>query len=160
MKGNKLLLIVIIVLVLVIAGGGVFAFMMFKSMTKAPESPIKEETDVFVLGAVAGAEGGAEPITFINNVYLSKKIVKISLEIQLTTKGLDSKIAAVYPEEAAAKMVEIKDVINTIISSKTEEQLNGADNKEALKADLKTGIEHIVGEGRVVRINFTEFIMQ
>lgn len=163
MKGNKLLLMVIIVLVVVIAGGGIFAFMMLKSMTKDVESPIKAETEVFVLGSVVSskeAAGAVEPLTFINNIYLSKKIIKISMEVQMTTKGLGKKVAAVYPEDAKAKMVEIKDIINMIISSKTEEQLGSADGKEKLKIDLKNGIEEIVGKSRVVRINFVEFIMQ
>jgi len=165
MKGHKLLLIVIIVLVVVIAGGGIFAFTMLKGMTKDVESPIKAETDTFVLGTVAasGGHGGAaepEPLTFINNIYLSKKIVKISMEVQMTTKGLGKKVAAVYPEEAKGKMVEIKDIINMIISSKTEEQLGSAEGKDKLKADIKKGIEEVVGKDRVVRINFVEFIMQ
>ena len=163
MKGNKLLLIVIIVLIVVIAGGGIFAFMMLKSMNKDVESPIKAETEVFVLGSAASskeAAGEVEPLTFINNIYLSKKIIKISMEVQMTTNGLGKKVAAAYPAEAKEKMVEIKDAINMIISSKTEEQLGSADGKEKLKIDLKNGIEEIVGKSRVVRINFVEFIMQ
>ena len=165
MKGNKLLLIVIIVLVVVIAGGGIFAFMMLKGMTKEAESPIKAETEIFALGTVvsSGGHGGdaePEPLTFINNIYLSKKIIKISMEVQMTTKDLGKKVAAAYPAEAKAKMVEIKDIINMIISSKTEEQLGSADGKEKLKEDLKHGIEEVVGKNRVVRINFVEFIMQ
>ena len=165
MKGNKLLFMVIIVLVVVIAGGGIFAFMMLKSMTKDVESPIKHETEIFTLGTVAssGGHGGAaepEPLTFINNIYLSKKIIKISMEVQMTTKDLGKKVAAAYPADAKTKMVEIKDIINMIISSKTEEQLGSAVGKEKLKEDLKHGIEEVVGKNRVVRINFVEFIMQ
>lgn len=166
MKGNKLLLIVIIVLVVVIAGGGIFAFMMLKSLNKEAESPIKEETEIFALGTLPSAGGGhggaaePEPLTFVNNIYLSKKIVKISMEVQLTTKGLGKKVAAAYPAEAKTKMVELKDIINMIISSKTEEQLGSAEGKVKLKEDLKHGIEEIVGKNHVVRINFIEFIMQ
>ena len=167
MKGNKLLLIVIIVLILIIVGGGVFAFMTLKSMTKEPESPIEAEHDVFIMGVVAsagGAHGGGaaepEPLTFINNIYLSKKIVKISMEVQCTTKDLAKKVAEAYPADVKSKMVEIKDIIGAVISSKTEEQLGSAEGKEKLKEDLKKGIEKIIGEGRVVRINFVEFLMQ
>lgn len=165
MKGNKLLLIVIIVLVLIIVGGGVFAFMTLKSMTKEPESPIKVETDVFKLGSVpsTGGEGEAAepaPLTYINNIYLSKKIVKISMVVELTTKGLDKKVAEVYPAEAKEKMSEINHIINMTISSKTEEQLGSTEGKELLIADLKEGIEEVVGKDRVVKINFVEFLMQ
>lgn len=167
MKGNKLLLIIIITLVLVIVGGGVFAFMMFKSMTKEPESPIKAEEGVFELGTVAAAGGHGEgaaaeaaPLTYINNIYMSKKIVKISMVVEVTTKDLPKKIAEAYPAEAKSKMSEINDIINMIISSKTEEQLSGTEAVEKLKAELKHGIEEVIGENRVVRINFVEMIKQ
>lgn len=165
MKGNKLLLIIIIVLVLIIAGGGVFAFMMFKSMTKEPESPIKVEEGMFELGSVpsTGGEGGgaeAAPLTYINNIYMSKKIVKISMVVEVTSKDLPKKIAAAYPAEAKAKMSEINDIINMIISSKTEEQLSGTEMVEKLKEELKHGIEEVIGKDRVVRINFVEMIKQ
>lgn len=168
MKGNKLLLIIIIVLVLIIAGGGVFAFMMFKSMTKEPESPIRSEEGVFELGSVPSTGGGhgeggaaeAAPLTYINNIYMSKKIIKLSMVVECTTKGLPKKIAEVYPAEAKAKMSEINDTINMIVSSKTEEQLSGAEAMEKLKEEIKEGIEEVIGKGRVVRINFVEMIKQ
>jgi len=165
MKGNKLLLIIIIVLVLVIVGGGVFAFMMVKSMTKEPESPIKVEEGVFELGSVpsTGGEGGAAeaaPLVYINNIYMSKKIVKISMVVEVTSKDLPKKIAAAYPAEAKGKMSEINDIINMIISSKTEEQLSGTEAVEKLKTELKHGIEEVIGKDRVVRINFVEMIKQ
>ena len=106
-------------------------------------------------------------------VNLTDKSATRYLKVQMTLEFLDHKLkeapkgAAIkaQQEEFAADMEPhqaiIDDALNTILSSKTSQDLLKPNGKEALKSELKEAINHALHDREeVVNVYFTTFIIQ
>jgi flagellar protein FliL len=66
---------------------------------------------------------------------------------------------AEFQTEVTAKMPIIDDVIITLISTKTFDQLYTADGKEKLRSELIHGLNERLEELKIIQIYFTEFVI-
>ncbi len=143
-KGKKLILIVI-VLLLVIGGAGGYLFM--KKKGGAKEEEVKKE------------EAISEKITldlapFIVNLLNSKrnKFLKVTMTLELSDE---------YAlEKAKASIPEIRDVIITLLTSKSADELIMPEGKLQLKDDIAMRLNQILGKHSVKKVYLTEFVMQ
>lgn len=63
-------------------------------------------------------------------------------------------------EEVDKRMPQIKDIVISTLSSKTSIQLADAENREALKQELKDKVNAILNRGQLARVYFTSFAIQ
>lgn len=147
-KKGKKLLIIIIALVVLLAGGATAYFFVFKGGggEKKEASAKKESKDV------TGVNFSFEP--FVVNLMDSggTKYLKVSIQIELA----DAKLI----EKAKARTPQLRDAIITLLSMKTSEELITSEGKIILKDEIKQRANQILGEGTVLNVYLTDFVMQ
>lgn len=168
--GSKKKLFIIIgaaVLVLVIAG--VVVFMMMGKGDKK-----KEGADAH--GAPAAAEGGhgAAPAAdghggaagaagastvfpldpFIVNIYDGQELryLKVKVELEMANPTIKA--------ELDGRLAAIRDAILVVLTAKTLQEIQDAQGKNQLREEILTAISKIVAQGKVVKIYFTDFVVQ
>jgi len=142
MKRNIVLIAIIILLLLVIISG-IIIYMLINSQPKdAVEGPRKIDKNLIM--ATVGD-------SFVNNVKDSKKICKITLKIEINKE---------LAELVANRESEIRDKINAIVRSKTEEDLAGQEGQIKLQKEILAAVQRILNSKDVVNVYFDEFIVQ
>jgi flagellar FliL protein len=63
-------------------------------------------------------------------------------------------------EKAKNKTPQLRDAIITLITNKTSEDLITAEGKIILKDEIKQRANQILGEGTVLNVYLTDFVMQ
>lgn len=140
-KKSKLPIIIIAVLVLVLLGGAGFGYYYIQNIKKESK-PAVVPTE-YALGeflANLADEGG-------------KKYLKVN--IVLTYDGTNKKLA----EELAKKQNDLKDATLSVLRSKKSTDLT-VKGSEDLKVELITRYGTILQDGKVIKIVFTNFLMQ
>jgi flagellar basal body-associated protein FliL len=107
------------------------------------EEPIKIDKDMTMVAI------GEEP--FVNNVKDSKKICKVTLKVETNKETA---------ELIEYRSAEIRDKINALIRSKTEEDLAGREGQEKLQKEIVAIIQKIIKTEEVKNVFFEEFIVQ
>lgn len=154
---NKVLLIVIAVLLLLLLGVG--GFIMFGGngdqekaegekgkVEKAVE--VEEVQDPLKLGEIVAFE------PFIVNLSGEggKRFLKVTMQVEMNKKKL--------AEEVNNKMPQMKDMIITVLASKTVDELLTIEGKFKLKEQLLTRINSNLKTGVVKNVYFVEFVIQ
>ncbi len=150
-KVTKLLMLLLPILV--IAAGGIY-FMMFQN-NKQPAT-INE--------AIATADlAGEQPIsgiivdldTFTINLADpgASKFLKMTLSFEVTS----SKKAV---DEVNANMPKIRDIVITVVSSRTYDEIRTERGQTIFKNDIKTRVNAFLKQGRVINIYKNEFVAQ
>ncbi|MGA1861839.1 flagellar basal body-associated FliL family protein [Deferribacter thermophilus] len=151
-KKSKLLLIIIILVVLLVVGGGAAYFFVLKPKADnqaAEEASKKKEVK---------AEPTIGPLysldTFIVNLADpgGTRYLKVTMQLELDGEKVQ--------EEMDKRKPQIRDVILTVLSSKTYAEVSTAQGKLALKQELIRRINLILTSGTVKNIYFTEFVAQ
>lgn len=95
---------------------------------------------------------GFDPII----VNLADTEIPRYLKIRIELEGYSPK-----PEEEIDKRIpQIKDAIITVLSSKTFKEIYDREGKKRLKEELLQRVEQLLGEHRIKKIYFTEFVIQ
>lgn len=153
-KKSKLKWIIMILLVLLLGGGlGAAYFMGF--------------LDSFI-GQGGGAEGGkpgqtqaqvqakpsAKLAPLLVNLYdpLGRRYVKVDIELEL--------ISPEVAKEVEAQNARIRDALITLLSSKTYQELSTNEGKHILRNEILDRINQILNGPKVVRVFFTDFVIQ
>lgn len=157
--GQKPILFIALAVInmLVVAGVG---FMLWKSKQKEAEKPTidhviqgehdaqkKEEATVEnIIGKVIPLE------TFTVNLAGTKgrKILKVSMELEV--KGDD------IMAELDKRKAQVRDIIITILSSKTYEEVSTPSGKEEIRVQLKDNLNSFLNKGKIENVFFTEFV--
>ncbi len=145
---NPILLVIVAVVVLALAGGGFFFLTMTKKSEEAPkEEEVKQEKkdpgifyqfeDPFIVNL---AEVNAERYLKVNPVF------EVDKEEVL--------------EEINKKLPEIKDILITIFSSKSLDDVMPLAGKDRLKQEIMDKVNEILSQGKVVGVYFSEFVIQ
>jgi flagellar FliL protein len=106
-------------------------------------------------GAAAAGAGGMRPLDpFLANLAdeTSSRYLKMSLQVEF-----------VDPEPPAAfdaRLPQIRDVILTLVTSKTFAEIRTPEGKERLREDVIDRINHVLAQDAVKSVYFTEFIVQ
>ncbi|MFP4070712.1 MAG: flagellar basal body-associated protein FliL [Desulfovibrionales bacterium] len=141
--------IVITVVLLLLAAGGYFGYATFIATGE------ENATD-------SGGENVTEPLQsrtvslqpFVVNLAdpLGRRYLKVSMDLELA----DEKSM----QEATRAMPKIKDSLLLLLSSKSYSNLAKMEDKLRLKQEIVERVGHIIGQGKVVDIYFTEFVIQ
>jgi len=163
----KLIIILVVVLILLIGGGLGAYFMFFKSKGNAHEGAATEEkaqekdkkggndkkdkkekksgkeaSIVYSMGAII--------------VNLADQGVQRYLKVQVAVELDNPKLE----EEIKKREPQIKDIVISVLSSKTVSDINTPQGKIALKQEIIKRANMVLTEGEITELFFSEFIIQ
>lgn len=149
--GKKKLLIILLPVLLILIGGG---FAAYKFLLSKPEN--EKESEKITKEVKNTEEHGVELEvgTFIAN--LSDRDADRYIKVTIVMEVQDEKVK----EEATKRMPQIKDSINTLLFTKTSEELKSPEGIERLKEEIIKRTNAILPLGGVKDVYFTEFIIQ
>jgi flagellar FliL protein len=160
-KGSKLPLIIALVVVLAAAGGAAWYFGLLPGSTaKEPEgeahaSATAAEGEHGKGGGKGASVGSMRPLDpFLANLAdeTSSRYLKMSLQVEF--------VDADPPAAFDARLPQIRDVILTLVTSKTFADIRTPEGKERLREDVIDRINHVLAKEAVKSVYFTEFIVQ
>lgn len=181
-KGGFLKYVILVVLLLVLGGGGYFAYLKFFSAKPAAPAaeataegqPAAEEKKAEEAhapkaeekkaegghGEAKGGHGGKDKAPS-NNVPLpafvvnladpnARRYLKIVLDVEMTGN----------PELLEANMPKIRDALLMLLSSKTSQDLGTLEGKILLRKEIVDRLNQAIGQAKVARVYFTDFVIQ
>ncbi|MCD6569297.1 MAG: flagellar basal body-associated FliL family protein [Deltaproteobacteria bacterium] len=167
-KKSPLMLIVIILLVVILLGGagaGYFLFIAPKdkdtkkgdasSQGQALHQPVQKSYPIAPRGAFAGAIGPIKDLdTFIVNLTDAQgtRYLKVTIRLEMSSELLATEIDE--------KMAQVRDEIIMLLSSKSFDDISTIAGKRALKREIINGVNKYLSTGQVLRVYFSEFVIQ
>lgn len=182
-KSGFLKYIILVVLLLVLGGGGYFAYLKFFAAKPAPpaaeataegqpapeEKPKAEEKHEAKPeekkaegghGEAKGGHGGKDKAPS-NNVALppfvvnladpnARRYLKIVLDVEMTSN----------PELLEANQAKIRDSLLMLLSSKTSQDIGTLEGKILLRKEIVDRLNQALGQAKVSRVYFTDFVIQ
>ena len=153
---NKKAIIIIagIMLVFMALVGGGFYMMWVKIVSLMPPEEVieevveEEEEEVVVIGEMFPLD------PFVVNLAdgNGKRYLRATVQLELT------------PEQAAAtfeqRLPQIRDVVLTMLSTKTFEDIRSADGKMSLRTEIISRLNELLNNESVAHIYFTDFVIQ
>ncbi len=186
-KSGFLKWIILAILLLVLSGGGYFAYLRFFAAPpaapaadgaapaegtpeKAPEAapePTKAEDHGEAKpaegghGEAKGGHGEGKPApteslvsipTFVVNLAdpSGRRYLKLTMDLEVKGSG----------EPVQAAMSKIRDALLLLLSSKTVDELAGVEGKITLRKDIADRVNQALGKPVVLRVYFTDFVIQ
>ncbi|ADR19243.1 flagellar basal body-associated FliL family protein [Calditerrivibrio nitroreducens] len=158
----KLIIILVVVLVLLVGGGLAAYLFLFKSksadhnaVAKEEKAPAKEEK------AKKDKKSGEKAKTVVYSmgaiiVNLADQGVQRYLKVQIAVELDNPKLE----EEVKKREPQIKDIIISVLSSKTVSDVNTPQGKIALKQEILKRANMVLTEGEITDLFFSEFIVQ
>ncbi len=152
-KKSKKILIIVLVLILLLLGGGGFGVYYF---FLAPKSPSPEE-----LAAIEAEKNKRPDILpvfslkpFVVNLADSKgrRYLKVTMKLELSSDEL--------LEEVEKRQPQIRDVILTLLSSKTSDEVNSMEGKFLLREEIIKRVNTFLITGKITKIYLEEFVVQ
>lgn len=158
-SGGKptLFIILAIINMLVVIGVGAMLYMGQKKKASEPgiddvikgehEKLKEEEKSKDFIGKLVPLE------TFLVNISgtRGRKLVKINMELEVTNAEVQEEVEKIKPK--------IRDYIIIIASSKTFNEISTREGKDALREEIKNQINLFLTKGQIVKVYFTEFIL-
>ncbi|MBN2419556.1 MAG: flagellar basal body-associated FliL family protein [Deltaproteobacteria bacterium] len=141
-------LIIFLILVLCLAGGGVYFWKSGVFSGDPADAALEEQGGKQEMGPIYSLD------TFIVNLIgdRGKNYLKAKIELEL-----DSEKAII---EMNKRLPQIKDSILTMLSSKSNEDINTLEGKFQLRAEIITTLNQYLKTGKVRNVYFTDFIIQ
>lgn len=182
-KGGFLKYVILVVLLLVLGGGGYFAYLKFfaaKPPAATAEAPAEGQAPAGEKKAEEGhaapkaeekkAEGGhgeakgghgGKDKAPSNSVALqpfvvnladpsARRYLKIVLDVEMTGN----------PELLEANQPKIRDALLMLLSSKTSQELSTLEGKILLRKEIVDRLNQAIGQAKVARVYFTDFVIQ
>ncbi len=158
---KKIIIIILALLLLSLIGGGTFFWFQMREPS-APAQPATTETPAQT------PAGSNQPVTDIprsNTQIVPLPVFTVNLSDAATTRylkvGMEIEVSSPdAAQELQNQMVKIRDSIIILLSSKTYADLSSPEGKAQLKNEVASRINQILGTPRVVRVYFTEFVVQ
>ena len=151
-KSKKGLLIIIILIVLLLGGGGFGAYWF---LLRAPE-PTAEQ--------LAEMEAAKKPEPVILPVFAlkpfvvnladkkSRRYLKVTMKLELSNEEL--------LEEVDKRRAQLRDVVLTMLSSKTAAEIGSMEGKFLLRQDIIKRVNVNLVTGKVTKVYWEEFVVQ
>ncbi len=154
-KSKTILIAVASGLILLLIGGGVLAFFMIGGGDKGDNGahsaqPKKRSVNKDDLTVGPMIELGSLVVNLMSES--GNKFAKISVALELDSQEL-------APEMTAKKAI-AADIVISVISSKTAEELMNLKGKEAAKNEVMEKINERLKDGRVKNVYITNFVIQ
>ena len=185
-KSGLIKYIILVVLLLVLGGGGYFAYLTFfaaKPPAAAPAdgaAPAEEKKpDAHAEAKPAekkaegghgeaksdakggGGHGGGKDKAASNNVALppfvvnladpnARRYLKVVLEVEMTGN----------PELLEGNQAKVRDALLMLLSSKTSQDIASLEGKILLRKEIVDRLNQAIGQPKVSRVYFTDFVIQ
>ncbi|MDD2480756.1 MAG: flagellar basal body-associated FliL family protein [Lutispora sp.] len=143
MENKKMILIIVIILLVFVIIATGFILYFIKSNDTAKEELLKVDKNIIMYSF---------DDSFISNVKDSKKILKITIKLELPNSKIEKLIDARNPE--------IRNEVNLILRGKTEEDLNGSEGQVKLQEEILGVVKKILKTDKILNVFFDEFIIQ
>ena len=151
--GNKLLLIVIVVLLLLLLViGGAVAYFLLSSNSKQESTQQEVKKHKVEELTKMGPIYPLDPFTVNLVSSNADRYLKCKINFELDSPELQ--------QELDKKIPAIRDMIISILSSKSVEEIQTAKGKEKLKEEIKRKVNSILNTGEIRNVYFTEFVIQ
>jgi len=162
-KSKTVIIIVAVVLVLVLVVGGALAFLMLKGGEEGADAAhgAKDSHAKAADKKKGGAHGDdltVGPMFAVDGLIINlmseggARYAKLSVALELDAQEL-------APEMLAKKAL-VTDIVITVFSSKTAEELMNIKGKEAAKNEIMEKVNEKLKDGRVKNVYFTNFVVQ
>lgn len=165
---KKMMTIIIGAVVAVALILGIVAFMALgKSDKKATKEGETAQTEgaAATAGAAAGtspaAGGAASPAAnifplepFIVNIYDGQELRYLKVKVELEMAG------PVIKPEIEGRLAPIRDSILILLSAKTLQDVQDVQGKNTLKDEILNAINKNIPPGKIVKVYFTDFVVQ
>ncbi|WP_290921483.1 flagellar basal body-associated FliL family protein [Halodesulfovibrio sp.] len=149
-KSGKMKWIIMLLVLLILGGGGYFAYTTYfqnSTETAEPQDVQLEEVDP------SDSQVVTLPSFLVNlSDPLGRRYIKLTLDVEVASPE-----AAKVLESANAK---VRDAVILLLSSKSYSDLASLESKLLLKNELVTRLNQIIGSSKVVRVYFTELVIQ
>lgn len=185
-KSGLIKYIILVVLLLVLGGGGYFAYLTFFAAKPPATAPAAEGHAPEGAPAPAeakheakpeekkaegghgeakseakGGHGGGKDKAPSNNVPLpafvvnladqnARRYLKVVLEVEMTGN----------PELLEANQAKIRDALLMLLSSKTSQDISTLEGKILLRKEIVDRLNQAIGQPKVSRVYFTDFVIQ
>ncbi len=159
-KKSPVLLIVLIVGVLVLVGAGAAGYFLLVAPkgqeNAAAPAPVQASAQVpAASGQTAGAMGPIKEMdAFIVNLTDAQGTRYLKVAVQLEMSNL------LLADEIDQKTPQIRDEVILLLSSKSFDDVATVAGKRALKRGMINGINKYLATGQILRVYFTEFVVQ
>ena len=149
-KSGKMKWVIMLLVLLLLAGGGYFAYTTYfqnSTETAEPQDVQLEDADP------ADSQVVTLPSFLVNlSDPLGRRCIKLTLDVEVASSD-----AAQGLETSSAK---VRDAVILLLSSKSYADLASLESKILLKNELVTRLNQIIGSSKVVRVYFTELVIQ
>ncbi len=155
-KSGKLKWIILLLILLLLLGGGGFVawkFFLDKPDTESPQAQTEQS---------AGSGGEVSPKdaqvvslpTFLVNLAdpLGRRYIKLTLDVELVNPAAGAQLEGAMPR--------VRDAIILLLSSKSYADLAPLENKLLLKNEIVTRLNQVLGGSKVLRVYFTDMVIQ
>ncbi|RLB69180.1 MAG: flagellar basal body protein FliL [Deltaproteobacteria bacterium] len=152
-KKSKKGLLIIIVLVILLLGGGGFGAYWF--LLRAPAPTVEELAEI---------EAAKKPEVVILPVFAlkpfvvnladkkSRRYLKVTMKLELSNEEL--------LEEVDKRRAQLRDVVLTLLSSKTANEISSMEGKFLLRQDIIKRVNVNLVSGKVTKVYWEEFVVQ
>jgi flagellar FliL protein len=148
-KGSMLKIIVIVVIALVILGGGGAAAYFFFLKAKSPAAEKKQESKPQVAVFLP-----MDPfiVNLIDND--AERYLKVVMQLELSDQMMLEETKKITPK--------IRDAVLELLGSKTYKEMSDPLGKQRLRDEIAMRANMVINspKGKVVRVYFTEFVIQ
>ncbi len=141
--GKKMLFIIIGVVVVLLGAGGFVGYKMLSAKKTDAEHGEKKEEAKSVLVAM-------DP--FVVNLSEHGRYLKLTIQLELTAPTVEELVKVKTPN--------IRDVIITLLSSKSTDSVSSPEGKILLKDEILLRANQAVGKEVFKNLYYTEFVMQ
>ena len=146
-KKGKAMLIVLLVLLLLAAAAGAYNILAGRPFYALPlpektEKPKEIEYNFF----------GPDDYT----VNLADSGQRRYLKVQITLAFEDGKLQ----DELTKKKAQVRDLVITILRSRTALDLENSEGMETLRSEIKAGLNAVLAQGQLAEVYFTDFLVQ
>ncbi|WPX08398.1 flagellar basal body-associated FliL family protein [Anaerocellum danielii] len=156
MKGEKLnsiILILLVLLLLMMVGMGIGFLTVVKNLSPTQSATqttsVEKKPEKFYTYDVN--DGKALMSNLQDTQTNAGRIIRVTVQLEVTDKKL--------PETLKEKNIVIADIIDSVLRSKTADELLKPEGKEKVRKEIKDRLNEIF-ENKVYNVNFGEFIIQ
>lgn len=155
MKGEKLnsiILILLVLLLLMMVGMGIGFLTVVKNLSptsSTSKSAVEQKPEKLYTYDVN--DGKALMSNLQDTQTNAGRIIRVTVQLEVTDKKL--------PETMKEKNIVIADIIDSVLRSKTADELLKPEGKEKVRKEIKDRLNEIF-ENKVYNVNFGEFIIQ
>ncbi|NLJ24106.1 MAG: hypothetical protein GX354_01615 [Firmicutes bacterium] len=146
----KVIIMAVALVIIAAVGSAYITFLVFSRSTPGVAAVAQEQATRSEFGPVHKV--GEFTVNLMVPQGFSTKFVRTGLVVEVTDKKCITELQRRDPQ--------IRDVVISILRTKTQEDIQGAAGMERLRLELSSAISSLLSEGDVANVYFTELVVQ